>query len=77
MNQIKLHFQAGIRGVDWDAVEQPSQFMENWCYDRKVCVMSGGAFRVWNRRKGPFMSGTDGMGFLCRKPTEGVLCVGN
>lgn len=29
---------AGINGVEWDAVELASQFMENWCYHRPTLL---------------------------------------
>ncbi|MEA5420076.1 M3 family metallopeptidase [Spirulina sp. CCNP1310] len=34
LTQVDYAGAAGIRNVEWDAVELPSQFMENWCYDR-------------------------------------------
>jgi oligopeptidase A len=33
---------SGINGVEWDAVELPSQFMENWCWEPKGLALISG-----------------------------------
>ena len=35
LTQIDYPAVAGIHGVEWDAVELPSQFMENFCWERE------------------------------------------
>lgn len=36
LTQIDYAPVAGISGVEWDAVELPSQLMENWCWERRA-----------------------------------------
>nr|CAA6830753.1 MAG: Oligopeptidase A (EC [uncultured Thiotrichaceae bacterium] len=42
MTQVDYPDVSGISGVEWDAVELPSQFMENWCWEREVLDMISG-----------------------------------
>ncbi len=34
LTQVEVAEVSGINGVAWDAVELPSQFLENWCWNR-------------------------------------------
>ncbi|MBP8039125.1 MAG: oligopeptidase A, partial [Aeromonadaceae bacterium] len=42
LTRIDVAGVAGIHGVPWDAVELPSQFMENWCWEPEALAFLSG-----------------------------------
>ena len=42
LTRIEVAGVAGIHGVPWDAVELPSQFMENWCWEPEALAFLSG-----------------------------------
>lgn len=46
VNYISL---SGINGVPWDAVEFPSQFMENFCYEKETLAILTGHYQTGER----------------------------
>lgn len=46
LTQVDAAPVAGINGVAWDAVELPSQFLENWCYEEEALSFISGHFET-------------------------------
>lgn len=46
LTRIDSLFVSGISGVEWDAVELPSQFMENWCWEKEGLQLISGHFET-------------------------------
>lgn len=42
LTEIDCAAVSGINGVPWDAVELPSQFMENWCWEKAAIPLISG-----------------------------------
>ncbi|MCK5925171.1 MAG: M3 family metallopeptidase, partial [Methylococcales bacterium] len=46
LTQIDYLRVSGINGVEWDAVELPSQIMENWCWEKEVLTLISGHYQT-------------------------------
>ena len=45
LTRVEASGVSGINGVEWDAVELPSQFLENWCWQRESIDMISGHYQ--------------------------------
>ncbi|HIG07055.1 MAG: oligopeptidase A [Methylococcales bacterium] len=48
LTQVDALSVSGINGVQWDAVELPSQFMENWCWQKSALEIISGHYKSGN-----------------------------
>ena len=46
LTQVETAGVSGINGVEWDAVELPSQFLENWCWERESIDLISGHYQT-------------------------------
>ena len=46
LTEIDVSSVAGINGVPWDAVELPSQFLENWCWEPEALAFISGHYET-------------------------------
>ncbi|PMH46073.1 oligopeptidase A [Vibrio sp. 10N.286.49.B3] len=46
LTQIDSGAVSGINGVPWDAVELPSQFLENWCWEEEALAFISGHYET-------------------------------
>ncbi|MCF7987301.1 MAG: oligopeptidase A [Methylovulum sp.] len=46
LTQVDYLGVSGINGVEWDAVELPSQFMENWCWEKEALALMSGHYQT-------------------------------
>lgn len=46
LTQVTVAGVSGINGVAWDAVELPSQFLENWCWQPEALAMISGHYQT-------------------------------
>ncbi|CAG7856273.1 partial oligopeptidase A, partial [biofilm metagenome] len=46
LTQVDYLGVSGINGVEWDAVELPSQFMENWCWEKEALQLLSGHYQT-------------------------------
>lgn len=46
LTQVDVAGVAGINGVAWDAVELPSQFLENWCWESEALAFISGHYET-------------------------------